>query len=226
MLTIDLTPVSEFRYNQISNHNFSFLLLDKDLRAVHSPFMCKDYLQDIFWSEYTGNTAEIYGISWKQGMFDVSVDRFNMALLGGKECLKERKEQLEAFLNVFGKAQEIPDCVVHETDSMFNVVLEFHKGWVQSGPLLSAFTALIRLSGAYSVGDDMEKYLKNLSKFVNEKHDFPKYMTPDINRMDIALPRLLALLQGKTIDFPWEKFDSVGKAHNYGLVGFSEFPTI
>lgn len=226
MLKIDLSPISQFRYNQISNYNFCFLLLDENLRAVHSPFMCKDYLQDIFWCENTGKPAGIYGIDWKQGMFNISPQRYRMALLGGKECLKDRKEALTEFLHIFEEAQGIAKSEIFETDSDNNIVLEFDKEWTQNGPLLSTFTSLIRLSGAYSVGEDVSEYLKKLAEFANKKHDFPKYMTPDINRMDNSLVRLLAILSGKKIEHSWDKFDNVAKAHNKGLVGFEGFPTI
>lgn len=231
MLTIDLNPIKEFRYNQIGNHNFNFLLLDKKLRAVHSPFQCKDYLQDIFFCEYTGQSANIYGMSWKQGMFDTTGPRFNMALMGGKAVLRDSMKTMQAFVNIFEKAIKIPKSKIEETNIPENVVIRFSKKWTENGPLLSTFTTLIRLSGAYKEGDPFE-YLQGLLKYVRENptfyttnnNPFPPFMNVDLMRLESYIWKLKAVLEGEKVQHKWTDFTNIQYVHDVGISRYADYP--
>ncbi len=228
MLKIDLTPIKEFRYCQISNHNFNFLLLNEKNKALHSPFVCKDYIQDIFYTEYTGKSEEIYGIMWQKGMLNTDVSTFKLAILGTTEEMQERAEDLQAFLNLFEVAQNIPPCKIVKTNDSKNIVIEFSKEWTVNGPLLSAFTTLIRLGGVYKKGEDAVKYLKSLLQYANkmEKVPLPNYMLVDVNRLNMCIKRLAALLQGKRVEHKWEDFQSINQVHHTGLIGYKNFPEV
>lgn len=223
---VDLTPISEFRYCQISNHLFQFLLLDKNNRALHSPFECKDYLQDIFYCEYTGKNAGIYGISWKPGMLDINVETFRLALHGGKVTLDGRVEMLQKFLNEFENSLGIQPSTVSATDDSKIIVVDFSKEWTSNGPLLSAFTTLIRLSGTYN-GENPIEYLSSLLQYkvpANRPQGFPDYMLVDIKRLDNTLPKFAALLEGRRPEHQWDNFKSIMFVHDTGIVGFKDFP--
>lgn len=226
-MEIDLTPIRNFRYIQISNHSFQFLLLDENNKALHSPFECKDYLQDIFYCEYTGNSHEIWGLLWKKGMLNTDVETFKMALLGGRETLKGRIPHLKSFLNQLEDAQGIPHTEVYETPNEKHIVVEFSKKWTESGPLLSAYTTAIRLAGTYEGGDIIE-YLQNLWKlFKTGKEDvFPRYMRVDVERLNLSIGKLAALLQGKQVECCWEDFTDIEVVHDTGIIGYSDFPMV
>ena len=222
MLKIDMTPIRSFSYNQISNHYFQFLLLNEKYKAMHTPFQCKDYLQDMFWVEHTGNNQEVYGMEWEQGMLDPSEPFFNLAILGGKFTMKDRIPHLLKFLNTFEDSQGFVRSEIFETEDEHNIVIRFSKEWTQNGPLLSSFTTLIRLSGAY-MSEDVVEYIKKVLE--NKLENPPAYMSPEISRMSSMYNKLLALLKGYKVNHAWENIESIMMAHHTGIVGFKEFPT-
>lgn len=225
---VDLTPINEFRYIQIPNYDFTFILLDQNLKAVHSAFQCKDYLQDIFYTEYTGKAAEIWGIEWSQGMLEMDVEYFKMALHGGNIPLRSQAKRLQNFLNQFEASLQIPFTKVSPTDNPLIILVEFSKAWTENGPLLSAFTTLIRLGGMYHSGSPV-KYLKKIHEYKHpnkQPKGFKQYMFVDISRMDNSLPKLAALLQGKKPVHNWSDFRNINWVHDTGIVGFRDFPTV
>jgi hypothetical protein len=221
VIKIDLTPLENFQYNQISNHKFEFMLLTPDYRVVHSPFECKDYLQDIFYCEHNGRTSSIWGLRWKPGMYDVNADRFNMALSGGKVMLEKHAKPLQKFLNAFEEALDIEPTTVSNTDDPKFIVLNFSRDWTINGPMLSAYTTLIRIAGAYKKGDVMQYLLKLRDGDI--KH--PDYVEIEKERMIKGnLPKLAALMEGKRPERRWSDLDSIGMAHNEGITEFEGFP--
>lgn len=220
---IDLTPISEFKYCQEPNHSFNFLLLNEQNQAVHSPFQCKDYLQDIFWSEVTGNDSEIWGIEWSQGMFNINRPMFRMALLGGQENMEDRIPYLWEALNLFETALGFTPSKIYRTSNPKHIVVEFSKEWTRNGPLLSSLTSLIRISADYKGGDFLE-YLHTVLKELPS--NLTPYMRVEKQRLGITLPRFSALLQGMTPECSWEDFDDIQDVHDTGIVEFSGFPEV
>jgi hypothetical protein len=148
-IVVDYSPINEFHYCQMPNFEYCFLLIDGKNRALHSPFECKDYLQDMFYCEYTGKSAGIWGIHWKAGMIDMDVEKFRVVLMGGAEILEPKIDHLKKFLNIFDSALGFELSEVYSTNSEKRIVVEFSKKWTQNGPLLSAYMTLLRLYGAY-----------------------------------------------------------------------------
>lgn len=225
-LKVDLSPINNFQYSQVPNFQFSFLLLDENLRALHSPFMCKDYLQDIFWSEHTKNSADIWGIHWRPGMFDISAQKYKLALLGGQEVLANHAENLQNFINAFESAQKFPLSVVETTDNDRILVVTFSKRWTKNGPILSTLTTLIRLGQLYEGGDIIE-YLQNLYKQTTGEipRTYKDYMRVEILRLTRTLPKLAAFLSGIKVKGSWKNSTDVNSAHDTGIYEYSKYPT-
>lgn len=231
-IKLDLNPVVKFTYSQNHNHDFNFALV-VDGRILHTPFMCKDYLSDIFWAEITKRQEKVYGLEWKPGTLDVSAEKFQLAVMGGKEKMVERIEQLETFIHHFEAALGIPECSIMPTDNKKNIVVEFDRAWTRCGPLLSTLTTLIRIAGKYE-GGDPAAYLDGVVNELNEARKSttpvyisyrPEYMYVEAERLRVnLLPKLKHLLAGFQIDHAWERTKSVHDAHNYGILTFSGFP--
>lgn len=224
-LHVDLTPIHNFQYCQISNFNFQYLLLDENMKALHSPFQCKDYLQDIFYCEYTNRSGGIWGIHWQPGRVNTNVKTFHLALMWLNADMTQRIKPLKKFIHVFEKSLGIkPKSKIHETDNNGIIVVEFSKEWTNNGPLLSAFTTLLRISGAYSDGDPLE-YLKELKAPATL---VPDYMKVDVNRLrkGTMLERFAALLQGLRPEHNWADFANMNYVHDTGIVGFNKFPEV
>lgn len=232
MIQIDEKPLKTFAYDQIQNYGFSFVLLNEKFQALHTPFMCKDYLQDMFWAEYTNATeSTVYGLTWGKGSFSVDQPTFPLCVLGGKFKMKEHVPYLRELLNRFEAPLGIPPTVVEETQSDHAIVCMMPAAWTSNGPMLSSYTSLIRISGAYKGGDPIE-YLKTLNKPMMDPKTYkplwtpdPSYMAPDIGRLGVTLPRFAALLHGKRPVTEWADTKSMGMAHNLGIMGFTQFPT-
>ena len=228
-ITVDLNPVRNFQYCQISNHNFNYLLTDKDYRALHTPTPCKDYLQDIFFTEYTGEASEVYGLHWEQGMFDTSQEFFNLAIMGGNYELESKIPQMEAILQSLDKAQGIPLTTVLPTNNPKIILIKFHKDWTRNGPTLSAYTSMVRI-GAYYQGEEPMEFLKKMLSYSgsNKPADLPVYMNVEIGRLSRTIDKFAALYAGEKAECPWEDFKGLGattRIHDMGIVNFKKFPT-
>lgn len=235
-IEINLDPIWTFRYIQNDNHNFQFLLLGKNNEALHTPFQCKDYLSDIFWAENTGRKIEIYGIEWEKGMLDISTPTIRMALLGGEATLEPHIPNLKSFLNAFEEKLGFSFTEITPSTNPKNIVLDFSQEWAYCGPMISAYTSLIRLSGMYN-GEHPIEYLKKISAYKDSRawpKNFTNYSYPDISRLDNMLPKLAALYAGRKPDFSWiEVTKLMGQMstnsnlflHDMGICGYNDFPT-
>lgn len=217
LIEVNTDPVHKFTYNQIFNHDFNFALLTKDNRVLHSPVMCKDYFEDIFYSEYNKKAGKIYGLDWKPGMLDIKPARFKLLISHTNGSLSKRAKLLEEFINQFDKAQKISKTKVFQTTDENSIIIDFSKKWTNSGPLLSVLTTLIRIAGCYK-GGDAAKYLSSKMK------NMPSYMRVEYDRLTNTKSKLLHLLDGYKIKFPWNSLSSVGTAHVMGIVMFNDFP--
>lgn len=224
VVKVDMVPVLKMSYNQISNLGFCFALLNNDLRALHTPFECKDYLQDIFWSDRVGKSASIWGMEWKHGIFDSRADRFKLALSHGSDDLSQIAPLMQEFINHFDAAQGIESTQVMKTEDKHIIMVDFDKGWTTCGPQLSALTTIIRVSGDYIGGDPID-YLTTI-KEAPEPSIKHKWIRVEISRLSYTLKRLAALLDGKHVEYAWEKSKSAQNAHNTGIMGFDEFPEV
>lgn len=225
IMEVDLSPNNKFNYEQIPNYKFCLVLLDKNNKALHTPYECKDYLQDMFWSENTGKDVNVYGLEWKAGKFDPKSPRFRLALLGGQVNLKPIVKSLQEFLNYFDRAQEIELTKVFETKDEKVIVVDFDNKWAFCGPMLSAFTTLIRVSGAYKNGDPID-YLKSIVGKSRDSKMKPDYIKIEVYRLENTLPKIAALLAGKRINYSWDATSDGMNAHNTGIHGYTEFPIV
>jgi len=230
IISVNLAPKYTFSYNQLSNYNFNMTLLDENNQIVFSPVMCKDYFQEIFYSEYTGKSAAIFGLFWKKGMFNVEQEFFKVLLMGGGVSLKDHTKDLQKFLNYFDKSQGFQKTTVIETDNTQNIVVNFSKEWTQNGPLLSAFMTLLRLGGAYDRKSKKTAlaYLKSIHPASRQKPKMPGYVQKDATNLLVTIERLAALLKGVKITHKWQSFseNNIHAVHDTGLNGYAGFPRV
>lgn len=223
---INLEPKYSYYYNQISNHNFELALLtESGDQILHTVVQCKDYFQDMFWCEYNKEEGSVYGLDWKPGYINLDSKFYEMALFGGSELMEQRAENLQKLLNYFDTAQEFDLTTVTKTDNPKIIVVKFSHKWTESGPLLSAFTSIIRVSGSYE-GEDPKEYFKHLYdlRMGSKRYPSPSYSHVDIGRLTVIYPKLLALLEGKKVTLPWNKITSTANAHSTGIYGWTGFP--
>lgn len=223
-IQVNHKPLHTFNYVQNPNYNFCMTLLNENNQVLFSPVQCKDYFQDIFYSEYTGHTAGIYGISWKKGMLNTDVETFKILLMGGGVNLKATIKDLKAFMNVFDKAQGFKKTDIVPTQDDGNIVVIVSKEWTQSGPMISSFMTLLRLAGGYKKTWTVQEYLKNIKPGSSVYIDLPNYSKKDVANLSTIYRRFLALLMGVKPTIDWTHSDNIMLVHNTGVVGYSNFP--
>lgn len=221
-ITLNKTPLFAYHYNQESNYKFEFALINNDGKLLTTPYMCKDYLTDLFWSEYTGKKGSQYGFNWEPGRIDMSDETFRLAVMGNTVDLESQIGNLTSFINAFEDAQGFKRSVIHKTTSKNDIVVEFSKEWTTCAPLVSTLTTLIRAGGMYIAGENIKTYLQKLKNM--KTADMLDYMRKEVERFNITLPRMLAVLSGAKVEYDWNKLSVMGYAHACGIVGFSEFP--
>lgn len=228
---LDLTPMENFRYNQISNHKFEYMLVNHAGKVVHSAFECKDYLQDIFWCETMKKSSSLYGLSWKPGMFDITTPFFYLALNGGSEVMNTRIKPLKKFLNAFEEKLGIEPTEIYPTESDKIIVLKFSRDWTFCGQMLSAYTTLIRVAGAYEEGDVMQYLVQVHDKEIA----VPDYVEIEATRLRknrygegnyYNIVKLAALYEGIRPTNTWQETESISGAHNNGITETANFPRV
>ena len=227
-LTVNLEPLHEMHYNQIPNHNFCYALLDPNNAILHTPCTCKDYLQDIIFVEHSGKPGSVFGLTWKPGRIDLNLSRYRMALFGGGVKLQLKVATIQELINYFDDAQGIDRSLVLETTDPEIIVVDYSKEWLRSCPQFSALTTIIRISGPYTGGDPIEFLMSMEEKRKKEDGNpvVPSYSQIEVSRLSRNLPRLLALLAGKTFSFSWNSLRNTSDSHETGIFGYDKFPEV
>lgn len=212
-------------------NGFTFTFINEKGEGLHSPAQCKDYFQDMFWSEYNGKPCVVWGFKWEPGRLDKNAKTYQMALQERGSDMTTMSTQLLDFLAEFEKAQGFKYSVVHTTTQPDTIVLEFDARWTHSAPMISAFTSLIRLGFTYPGGNIMD-YLAalqtkaNPEDWRNKDSAVHRRCLPDAQRLKTIGPRIKALLAGAFPALPYTKIASAGSAHNTGIVGWDKFPEV
>lgn len=145
---------------------WAYQFLDDDYQGFHGGVCCKDFLNDIVWSELTQKSMCIYGQhSSYKGILDkqeyLKLCMYPYLLNAQQEPVIKNievlKDNLQAFLNEIEllKGFELSTIEVH--DNKFVII--FHKNWISKIYLFSMFTLLCRI-GVYYDGN-LEEYMQN-----------------------------------------------------------------
>lgn len=213
------------------SNGFTFTFINEKGKGLHSPAQCKDYFQDLFWSEYNGKPCDVWGFTWKPGMLNKDAKAYQLALQEKGSDMTTMSAQLLDFLAGFEKAQGFEYSVVHTTTQPDTIVLEFDARWTHSAPMISAFTSLVRLGFTYPGGDIMD-YLTTLQAKANPENwrkansAVHRRCLPDAQRLKVIGPRIKALLAGTFPTLPYTEITTADGAHNTGIVGWGKFPEV
>lgn len=233
-MKIDFQPLYKCIYFQNPNAGFNMALLNKDNKAYFTPFMCKDYFQDIFWAERTGNVAEVYGIKCRKGMIDDSVERFKLGIYWSDNNLKDLVGNMQSFVNEFDKAQGFDLTTIESTEVESEALVTFSREWTSNAPLLSTFMSIVRLGGGYN-NEGAIKYIKDRLEIAKPYSEDmgnitkinPAFTRPDTLRLKVTANKLAAILSGIKIDAKWSNLTNVAAVHNYsGIYNWGKFPVV
>lgn len=144
--------------NQAYNKGFQYLLLDSDNKPLAPPMFCKDYFQDIFYTEYTGKILNsIYGFTYseKNNLLDkdlkIAIRFFNDY---NKRDIKSCVSNIEAFINKLEKSKDYPLSTFEIIEE--GVVVTYPIQWTASSCHISLFLLLLRIGWKYNNEDPMD----------------------------------------------------------------------
>ena len=185
---------------------------------------CKDYLNDVVYSEATGKPVSVYGLSYKkQDIYDDEYAYIVMSILTYKsevaydkyeqdiKRLEENHKKLEAFMNFFeemlteGIFTKIDK--IDENKYLVSVPLFFTKGTY----LISLYSLLLRAGQFWNGEQDPLDFIKNFNAYL-----------VDVSMVKEAFPKLGRLIENGPVEQDLEKLTSSVIVHNCGILGFKE----
>lgn len=185
---------------------------------------CKDYLNDVVWSENCGRQVSAYGLDYtKQGIFDkqdrayiaISICNIKEGSYGlykdykkDVDRLKKNYKKLQAFMNAYEDDLGIEHTEITEvSDNLYFVSLSLF--WVNATYLISLWSLLMRVGQFYNGEVTAKEFVENF-----------KALPPDIYILNTAKPKISQLLDGK---IPKQNFANLfggTDVHNCGILTF------
>ncbi len=185
---------------------------------------CKDYLNDVVWSEATDKPIAIYGLSYKkQNIYDKDYAYLVISILNSKsgpkykeydedvKRLKENYKRLESFINFFeetfteGTFTEITE--IADNKYLVKVPLFFTKGTY----LISLYSLLLRAGQYWDGVQPPQEFLDNFNAFL-----------VDVSLVKEAAGKLKKLLNGGYVEQDLSKLSGGNMVHNCGIVSFKD----
>lgn len=127
------------------------------------PFVCKDFLQDAYYSEVTGKEERIYGFHWAKGMlpnYTKSRNQVWCVRVSDKEYPIKAKKMLTLFEERFF----FDPTRIWETSDPAAFVVDFDSCWTKQPIRVSFFSLLLRLAPSYAGERTAEEFLDAVSK--------------------------------------------------------------
>ena len=202
-------PGDPFYLNQITGVPLTMALLSPENVQLHPPVMCKDYLNDPFWSEITKQDVDdVYGFSWKTGTFNPKrrVQRIHLKFRTGA-LAEASMTNILALLNMVEKQMGFPRSRAATTTVKNSRVLLVSRKWTEQPIRISMYTLMIRIGNMYNPGESLQDFITR----ANEEPD--GLLHPDDRYMvQEAKNRMLEIFNTKT--FPPQTFEWFVKPYN------------
>lgn len=218
--------LAEIRGNKIQ---WSFLTYVSDKSGhkwvgLHSPFVCKDFLQDMFYSEFvTKKPYSIYGFNYKSNITNILRDKMlhigiklqtNSDKNGPFEKIEKYEDNLEEFLNrlvnldVFGKISKFRTS---SSDDGLHIIFKVDQKLFQNPVLISLFTFLVRIGFKYESGRDPIEFIEKVELVGN-----------DAGYRSSAVKVIKHILEGNRFKISYKDFSNIDDVHdNSGIVACS-----
>lgn len=190
-----MVELKEYGKNYNGKHNgWTYQFLDDNYKGIHLGVCCKDYLQDILWSELTqkemkvyGQTSTYLGILDKQEKLILCLTPYTYDIK--EEVILELSLNLECFLNEIELLKNFEFSCVNTDEK--NIVITFSKQWIEKPMLFSLFTLFCRF-GLYYDGN-LEEYISKPDGHQNR----PFLDTCDFYSIKTNATKILALINNE-----------------------------
>jgi len=197
---------------------FAFLkkINDETFETVQPISPCKDYLNDVVYSEATGRPFAAWGLkTTKQGIFEG--DHSYMALAVCKmgrslqhyddydedlENMKSNRENMEKFMHGIETKLGIGKTKLVDVDENLKLAV-MDKQWVSATYLISLYALMLRVALQYKGGGVMT-HMREID-------------SPDRMMLNGIKEKLLILFERKG-NLPKQKLENIGGVHDHGIV--------
>lgn len=161
------------KLSQVPKEGLEYALISKDYEQIHQLVWCKDFLQDAVFSQVTNQSIEIWGFTHDpktSPAVDLSKTRiivtnfkdseFSVKLLSRcMPLLHHVEKRLRITKTTVFKCRRVPP--IYNRAGVW--LLEGNKRWLQSPPMLSFYTYLIRIGLVCEPNDTLEQTLDKLA---------------------------------------------------------------
>ena len=189
--------------------------------TVQAITACKDYLNDVVWSEHVDKPIVAYGLKYsKVGLFDSNTAYMVLSILPyhygsdypnqerDTKNLKENFKLLQEFLNYIEQLLLLDVRTEIEEIADNKYLVKFSYEWCKGTYLISLYTLLIRAGQFYKEGDPLEF----LEKF--------NAMPEDTYLVQGMYPKLKKLIETGFVKQDLEALPGGTTVHNCGIIGY------
>lgn len=194
------------------------------VETVQALTACKDYLNDIVFTESTKTKMSAYGLKTSfKGIFE-GTDKAYLAISilphqnGGDygsmerdtERLRNNYKTLNEFMNYFCEKLNTAPCSIEATENANVFLVTFDKSWAKYTYAISLFGLLLRVGQFYTKGDPLT-FVKEFSLFA-----------PDVYLVKAVLPKIEKLISnGGLIEQDLSVLEPGEDVHNLGIQGYN-----
>lgn len=194
----------KYEYAQIPKSGLQHLILNKEFKPLTNPFYCKEYYQDVLWSEIVKKSITQYGLKYTPSGI---LDEFYMAIRinNSKDVLKLKN--VELLLTQIEQTLKCTDDGVEVVEAENCLLIKPSKWWIQS-PLHSSI---------------MLQALRHTNKFNENKSVYDNILEGSFNenyKLQINtgwVEKLYLMSLGIQFNVSWQSFKDSGYSHASGL---------
>ena len=219
--------------SQVYSSGLEYCFVSNKFEQCHPFVFCKDFLQDCIYAHVNSKTASIFGFSYNpKTMAKIDMENTRIAVANSKDSSIGKKiDNVLDFINQFCKKLKLKRSKVFTCS---NPPLKYRGGvyvlcgsgmWMNSPPLISLYSLLIRLGFVHTKGEDC---IETINKIL--KGTIKPYQSSDTlqlmqakNGIDKILKLGYRKFFYKDIKKNYPERVPVGTMHgSCGIVGFSQ----
>jgi hypothetical protein len=218
---------------QIYSKGLEYALISADYEQCHPFVWCKDFLHDVMYGTIHNKWFEIYKFRYNPALDPAPcLDRVRLLLTNSKD--KKLAEKIPAVLDFINQIEErlkikksfARQCghPPEEYQKAGVFMFEGSKRWIQSPPMLSLYTLLLRVGFCHTVGDSFLKTIEGV-----KSGEIKPYQRKDgywLKSSDVALQKILRVgdrrIFYRDIQLNYPSNMQIDSIHNrLGIIGFA-----
>jgi len=202
-----------------------FAFIDGKTGKTITPFCrCKDYFNDMFFSNKIGKELSIYGFHWKPNQDEGILDRNTMTVAvrlrdqHTKNIYDLKEEEIQSVRKLMQQVSNkagLGRIIVRVCEENKNIIVYFNRKWADTPYLNSAFFFFIRLGFTYKNGEDILSWYNKGEKFISPNDQF--YFKQGSSRIKDILEGKLDLNQ------KYEMYTNANIHGASGLIGYKDY---